>query len=56
MIIAHLAGGAELGLLDQLVIVLVISRVLYWLCVLADWAPVRSLVWFVGIGLFVVSA
>lgn len=60
VIIAHLAGGAEQGLLDQLAIAFVISRVLYWLCYLADWAPVRSLVWFVGIGLiislFVVSA
>lgn len=60
VIIAHLAGGAEQGLLDQLAIAFVISRVLYWLCYLADWAPVRSLVWFVGMGLiislFVVSA
>ncbi|MDX1724688.1 MAG: MAPEG family protein [Pseudomonas sp.] len=60
VIIAHLAGGAEQGLLDQLAIAFVISRVLYWLCYLADWAAVRSLVWFVGMGLiislFVVSA
>ncbi len=38
----------------------VASRVLYFICYLADWAPVRSLVWFVNMGLiislFVVSA
>ena len=60
VIIAHLAGGAEQALLDQLAIAFVVSRVLYFLCYLADWAPLRSLVWFVGMGLvvslFVVSA
>ena len=60
VIIAHLAGGAEQGLLDQLAITFVISRILYLLCYLADWAALRSLMWFVGMGmiaaLFVVSA
>ena len=60
VIIAHLVGGAEQGVLDQLAIAFVISRVLYTLCYIADWAALRSLVWFVGlvliISLFVVSA
>src|SRR5699024_5121064 len=60
VIIAHLVAGAEQGLLDQLAIAFVVSRVLYTLCYVADWALLRSLVWFVGLGLiislFVVSA
>ncbi|CAE6888189.1 MULTISPECIES: MAPEG family protein [Pseudomonas] len=60
VIIAHLAGGAEQGLIDQLAIAFVISRLVYLVCYLADWAPLRSLVWFVNMGLiislFVVSA
>ena len=35
------AGGAEQGLLDQLAIAFVLSRVLYFLCYLADWGPIR---------------
>ena len=57
VIIAHLA---EQALLDQLAIAFVVSRIVYFICYLADWAPVRSLVWFVNMGLiislFVVSA
>ena len=38
----------------------VVSRVLYFLCYLADWGPIRSLVWLAGmaliVSLFVVSA
>lgn len=60
VIIAHLVGGAEQVLLDQLAVAFILSRVLYFICYLADWAPLRSLVWFVGMGLiislFVVSA
>lgn len=60
MIIAHQAGGAEQGLLDQLAMAFVVSRVLYFLCYLADWGPIRSLVWLAGmaliVSLFVVSA
>ncbi len=53
VIIAQLAGGAEQALLDQLAGAFVASRVLYFLCYLADWGPLRSLVWFVGMGLIV---
>ncbi len=60
VIIAHLAGGAEQSLLDQLAMAFVVSRILYLICYLADWATLRSLVWFVNMGLiislFVVSA
>lgn len=60
VIIAHLVGVAEQVLLDQLAMVFIVSRVLYTLCYIADWALLRSLVWFVGlsliISLFVVSA
>ncbi|MCG4455407.1 MULTISPECIES: MAPEG family protein [unclassified Pseudomonas] len=60
MIIAHLTGGAEQGLLDRLAIAFVSSCVLYWRCYLAAWAVVRSRVWCVDrgliISLFVVSA
>lgn len=60
VIIAHLAGGAEQALLDRLAVAFVVSRIVYFACYLADWGPLRSLVWFVGMGLiaalFVVSA
>ena len=60
VIIAHQAGGAGQALLDQLALAFVVSRLLYFVCYLADWGPLRSLVWMVGMGLivslFVVSA
>lgn len=60
VIIAHLAGGAEQALLDQLAIAFVLSRIAYLICYLGNWAVLRSLIWFVGMGLiislFVVSA
>jgi uncharacterized MAPEG superfamily protein len=60
VIIAHLAGGAEQGLIDLLAVAFIVSRVLYFICYLVDWAPLRSLVWFAGMGLiislFMVSA
>lgn len=60
VIIAHLTAVAEQGLVDQLAMAFVLSRVLYTLCYIANWAALRSLVWFVGLGLiislFLVSA
>lgn len=53
VIIAHLVGVVEQGLLDQLAIAFVLSRVLYTVCYVADWSLVRSLVWFVGLGIIV---
>lgn len=60
VIVAHLAGNAELVTINVLSVVFITSRLLYIICYLADWAILRSLVWFVGMGLivslFVVSA
>lgn len=53
VIIAHLAGGAEQATLDALAVAFVLSRVLFTLCYIADWAILRSLVWGVGMGLIV---
>ncbi|GAB6404767.1 MAPEG family protein [Pseudomonas sp. MHK4] len=60
VIVAHLVGNAELVTLNVLSVLFITSRLLYIICYLADWAILRSLVWFVGMGLivsfFVVSA
>ena len=60
VIVAHLAGNAELVTIDVLAVLFITSRLLYMICYLADWAILRSLVWLVGmgliVGLFVVSA
>ncbi|MGE8361930.1 MAPEG family protein [Pseudomonas sp.] len=53
VIIAHLAGGAAQSTLDALAVAFIVSRVLYLICYVADWASLRSLVWFVGMGLIV---
>ncbi len=59
VLVAHLAG-AEQMLVDQLSIGFIVSRVLYSICYLMNWASLRSLVWMVGllfiVGLFVISA
>jgi uncharacterized MAPEG superfamily protein len=59
VLVAHLAG-AEQMLIDQLAIGFIVSRVLYSICYLTDWATLRSLVWTVGllfiVALFVISA
>ena len=58
VIIAHLAGASQ-GVMDLLAVVYVVTRVLYGICYLRDWASARSLVWLVSflaiIGLFVVA-
>jgi uncharacterized MAPEG superfamily protein len=60
VIVANLAGNAELVTINVLSVLFITSRLLYIICYLADWAILRSLVWFVGMGLiislFVVSA
>jgi len=60
VIVAHLAGNAELVTINVLAVLFITSRMLYIICYLADWATLRSLVWFVGMALiasfFVVSA
>lgn len=60
VIIAHVAGHAQQVTQDVLAVMYITSRLLYVICYLADWATLRSLVWFAGlalvISLFVVSA
>jgi uncharacterized MAPEG superfamily protein len=60
VLVAQQVGTAPQTTIDQLAIAFVVSRLLYLVCYLADWAHLRSLVWSVGMGLivalFVVSA
>ncbi|HWT68943.1 MAG TPA: MAPEG family protein [Pseudomonas sp.] len=59
VIVAHLVGNAELVTINVLAVLFITSRLLYIICYLADWAVLRSLMWFLGMGLiaafFVVS-
>ena len=49
----HPAGNAELVTINVLAVLFITSRLLYIICYLADWATLRSLVWFVGMALIV---
>ena len=53
VIVAHLVGTAELVTVNVLAVMFITSRLLYIICYLADWAILRSLVWFVGMGLII---
>jgi uncharacterized MAPEG superfamily protein len=53
VIVAHLVGNAELVTINVLSVLFITSRLLYIICYLADWATLRSLVWFVGMALIV---
>lgn len=53
VIVAHLAGNAQLVTINVLAVLFITSRLLYIICYLADWAILRSLVWFVGMGLII---
>ncbi len=53
VIVAHLAGNAELVTINVLSVLFITSRLLFIICYLADWAILRSLVWFVGMGLII---
>ncbi|MCS3468047.1 putative MAPEG superfamily protein [Pseudomonas sp. JUb42] len=53
VIIAEIAGNAQGGTIDALAVLYITSRVVYIICYLADWAALRSLVWFVGLILIV---
>ncbi|RON29546.1 MAPEG family protein [Pseudomonas lini] len=53
VIVAHLAGNADLVTINVLAVLFITSRLLYIICYLADWAILRSLVWAIGIGLIV---
>lgn len=60
VLVAQQVGKLDQGTLDLLAIVFVVSRLAYGLCYVADWANLRSLMFFVGggciVGLFVLSA
>jgi len=51
VIIADIVGNAQQVTMDVLAVMYITSRLLYIICYLADWATLRSLVWFVGLGL-----
>ena len=53
VLVAHLVGNAELVTLNVLAVLFITSRLLFIIFYLADWATLRSLVWFVGMGLIV---
>ena len=51
VIVAHLVGNAELVTINVLSVLFISSRLLYIIFYLADLAILRSLAWFVGMGL-----
>ncbi len=53
VLIADLVGNAEQVTQDVLAVLYITSRLLYIICYLADWATLRSLVWFAGLALIV---
>lgn len=53
VIIADIVGNAQPVTIDVLAVLFVTSRMLYIICYLADWAILRSIVWFTGMGLVV---
>ncbi|MEE1924258.1 MAPEG family protein [Pseudomonas sp. 148P] len=53
VLIADVVGNAEQVTQDVLAVLFITTRLLYIICYLADWAALRSAVWFVGLGLIV---
>lgn len=53
VLIAHQVGTAAQGMIDNLAIAFVISRVLFGIAYIADKASLRSLIWFAGIGIII---
>ena len=51
VIVAHLAGNADLVTINVLAVLFITTRLLFLICYLADWATLRSLMWFVNMGL-----
>lgn len=60
VLVAQHLQVAQQTTIDGLALAFVISRLVYGICYIADWAMLRSLVWFFGMGciaaLFIVSA
>lgn len=59
VLVAQQLQAASQATIDGIAIAFVLSRVLYGICYIADWASARSLVWFFGMAciaaLFIVS-
>ena len=57
--VSHMAG-ADQATADLLAVSFIVSRVIYSICYLMNWASLRSIVWVIGllsiVGLFVISA
>ncbi|MDZ3994090.1 MAPEG family protein [Pseudomonas sp. Teo4] len=53
VLVADIVGNAEQVTQDVLAVLYITSRLLYIICYLADWAALRSLVWFAGLALIV---
>lgn len=51
VVIADICHNAQQVTMDVLAVLFITSRLLYIICYLADWALLRSLVWFIGLGL-----
>ncbi|MGO3985161.1 MAPEG family protein [Pseudomonas sp. SAS7] len=53
VLVADIVGNAEQVTQDVLGVMYITSRLLYIICYLADWAALRSLVWFTGLAIIV---
>lgn len=53
VVISDIVGNAQQVTLDVLAVVFITTRLLYIICYLADWAALRSLVWFTGFAIIV---
>ena len=53
VLVADIVGNAEQVTQDVLGVMYITSRLLYIICYLADWAALRSLVWFAGVAMIV---
>lgn len=60
VIVAQQLAIASQATIDAIAVAFVVSRLIYGLCYILDWASLRSLVWFFGMGciaaLFIMSA
>ena len=53
VLVADIVGNAEQVTQEVLGVMYITSRLLYIICYLADWAALRSLVWFAGLAIIV---
>jgi len=59
VLVAHIAG-ADPSSIDQLALLFIVTRILYCICYITNWAALRSIIWVGGllciVGLFIISA